>query len=253
MIYIVSPAKSLNFSDKSKIINNREPRFKDEADKLIKELKSYSPEEISSLMKISDKLGELNFYRFQKYELNPTKEAVYAFYGDVYRGLDIESLDEEDVLYSDKHLRILSGLYGVLRPLDRIKEHRLEMGTRLKNSKGKDLYEFWGDKILETLEVDLDNDKSKILINLASEEYSKSAKLDKLKNNYRVIAPIFKDYKNGKYKIISIYAKRARGLMARYLIENQIEDIESIKNFDYEGYRFSREKSNEDSLIFIRD
>ncbi|ERK31892.1 peroxide stress protein YaaA [Clostridium intestinale] len=253
MIYIVSPAKSLNFSDKSNAVSDRTPNFINESEKLIKELKKFSPEDICSLMKISEKLGELNFYRFQQYELNPVKEAIFAFHGDVYKGLDINSLKEEAVLYGDKHLRILSGLYGVLRPLDRIKEHRLEMGTKLKNKAGKDLYEFWGDKILEFLDNELSKEKTKVLVNLASEEYSKAAKIEELKKRYKVITPVFKDYKNGSYKIISIYAKRARGLMARYLIENEVDNIKGIKEFECEGYKYSEEKSNEDFLVFIRN
>lgn len=253
MIYIVSPAKSLNFIDKSNVVSDRTPNFIKESEKLIKELKKFSPEDICSLMKTSEKLGELNFYRFQQYELNPVKEAIFAFHGDVYKGLDINSLEEETVLYGDKHLRILSGLYGVLRPLDRIKEHRLEMGTKLKNRVGKDLYEFWGDKIVDFLDSELSKEDSKVLVNLASEEYSKAAKLEELKKKYKVVTPVFKDYKNGAYKIISIYAKRARGLMARYLIENEVDNIKGIKEFECEGYKYSEEKSNEDFLVFIRN
>lgn len=255
MIYIVSPAKSLDFKTPSRVTSDRLPNFIDNSKIIMKELKKLSPEKISSLMKISDKLGELNFYRYQAFDtsLEKTKEAIYAFIGEVYRGLDVGTLTEDDVLYADKHLRTLSGLYGIIKPLDRIKEYRLEMGTKLVNPKGKDLYEFWGENIHNALVKELSQQDSKVLVNLASEEYSKAVKLKKIKEKYKVVTPIFKDYKNGSYKIITIYAKKARGLMARFLIENRIENIEDMKNFESDGYKFSEEKSYEDYLVFIKD
>ncbi|MDD7794539.1 peroxide stress protein YaaA [Clostridium sp. 'White wine YQ'] len=254
MIYVISPAKTMNFKKQSKIESNQLPMFIKEAEIIMDELKKYAPEDISSLMKISDKLAELNFFRNQAFDdtLNNTKEAIFAFDGEVYKGLNVEEFSREDILYAQEHLRILSGLYGMIKPLDRIKEYRLEMGTKLKISNHKNLYDYWTEKITLGIIEELEQQKGNILINLASEEYSKVINLNKISHSFNVITPIFKDYKSGKYKIISFYAKKARGLMAKYLIENKIDSIEELNKFNLEGYKFSKTESNNSQLIFLR-
>jgi Uncharacterized protein conserved in bacteria len=254
MIYIISPAKTMDFRKQSKIESNHLPMFIKEAEIIMDELKRYAPEDISSLMKISDKLAELNFFRNQAFDgtLNNTKEAIFAFDGDVYKGLNAEELSKEDILYAQEHLRILSGLYGIIKPLDKIKEYRLEMGTKLTISKHKNLYDFWKGKITSEIIEELEKQKENVLINLASEEYSKVLDLNKLSEIGNVITPVFKDYRNGKYKIISFYAKKARGLMAKYLIENKVKSIKELKKFNLDGYKFSQKESNNSQLIFLR-
>ncbi|WP_238883271.1 peroxide stress protein YaaA [Clostridium sp. YIM B02551] len=254
MIYVISPAKTMDLKKQSKIESNKLPMFIKEAERIMDELKKYDPESISSLMKISNKLAELNFFRNQAFDstLTNTKEAIFAFDGDVYKGLSVEEFSKEDILYAQEHLRILSGLYGIIKPLDRIKEYRLEMGTKLKISNYKNLYDFWAEKITLGIIDELEQQKENILINLASEEYSKVINLNKISHSFNVITPIFKDYKSGKYKIISFYTKKARGLMAKYLIENKIDSIEELKKFNLEGYKFSQKESNNSQLIFLR-
>jgi cytoplasmic iron level regulating protein YaaA (DUF328/UPF0246 family) len=203
-------------------------------------------------MKLSDKLAALNMARFQTWQkpfnLENAKQALLAFKGDVYTGLDADTLDVAGLDFAQQHLRILSGLYGVLRPLDLMQAYRLEMGTKFANAKGKDLYQFWGSQLRESIESEL---KDGVLINLASNEYFKAVEAKKLKA--RIITPVFKDWKNGQYKIISFYAKKARGLMSRYIIDHSINDPENIKGFDSEGYRFSPEMSQADEWVFLRD
>jgi len=203
-------------------------------------------------MKLSDKLAALNMARFQTwlkpFNLDNAKQALLAFKGDVYTGLDADTLDEVGLEFAQQHLRILSGLYGVLRPLDLMQAYRLEMGTKFANKKGKDLYQFWGSQLRDSLEAEL---KEGVLINLASNEYFKAVEAKKLKA--RIITPIFKDLKNGQYKIISFYAKKARGLMSRYIIDHRLIKPESIKDFDSEGYRFSPEMSQADEWVFLRN
>ena len=179
-----------------------------------------------------------------------SKQAILAFNGDVYEGLDAPSLKPKALEYAQEHVRVLSGLYGVLKPLDLMQPYRLEMGTAFKNAVGKDLYAFWGDKITNALKQDLDKQKSKLLINLASDEYFKSVKADKL--GYPVIAPVFQDEKAGKYKIISFYAKRARGLMTRFIIDNKIDKADDLKDFDIEGYRYAPKESSDTKPVFRR-
>ncbi len=254
MLIIISPAKTLDF-DTSPITNEfTQPEFLKDSRKLILELKKLTPAEVSSLMKISDKLGTLSYLRFGEWKtpftLNNAKQALLAFKGDVYTGIDAESFSKQDLMFAQKHLRILSGLYGILKPLDLMQAYRLEMGTQFENKQGKDLYEFWGTKITDQINKDLKVSKSKYLINLASNEYFKSLQKDNI--NARIIVPVFKDYKNGKYKIISFFAKKARGLMSAYIIKNRLNNPEELKGFNIDGYKFYKSESSTTNLVFQR-
>ena len=253
MLMIVSPAKTLDFESPPSIQKYSQPVFLLQSKTLIAILAAYSDVDIAKLMKLSDKLAGLNVARYQSwtmpFDLENAKQAVLAFKGDVYTGLDAESLDAEGLAYAQEHLRILSGLYGILRPLDLMQAYRLEMGTKLSNAKGKDLYAFWDD----TLRLMLESEQALsdgVLINLASNEYSKAIQLKQFKG--RIITPIFKDWKNGQYKIISFYAKKARGLMSRYVIDQRLETPDGIKNFECDGYQFNAELSSGDDWVFIR-
>lgn len=252
MIVILSPSKTLDF-DKETTGKFTVPDFLDDSEVLIKELCKLSRGELSSLMELSDKLTELNYSRYRAFTRPFTKEnarqAIFAFKGDVYEGLEADNLSTDDIKYADNHLRMLSGLYGLLRPLDLIMPYRLEMGIALKNPKGKNLYEFWGDKITDKLNENLAK-QGKILVNLASNEYYKSVKPKKIEG--KIITPEFKENKNGQYKMIAIFAKRARGLMASYIIKNRIEDIAGLKSFDCEGYKYNSQLSTEDKPVFTR-
>lgn len=254
MILVISPAKTLDYETPANTQRFSQPDFLDESAELIDQLKTLSPSDISSLMSISDKLGVLNSNRFidwqKPFTPSNSKQAVLAFKGDVYEGISANSLSEDDLNWANDHLRILSGLYGLLRPLDLMQPYRLEMGTRFSNERGKNLYEFWGDKITSKLNQELANQKSPVLINLASNEYFKSVKPKLL--NAQVITPVFKDWKNDKYKIISFYAKKARGMMSAYIIKNRLEAPTDIKQFDTAGYAFSPEQSTESEWVFLR-
>jgi hypothetical protein len=252
MLMVISPAKTLDFDTPPVTQQHSQPRFLDDSAKLIKQLRTLSSADIASLMKLSDKLAGLNVARYESwqtpFDLDNAKQAVLAFKGDVYTGLEAETLTKAGFDYAQQHLRILSGLYGVLKPLDLIQPYRLEMGTKLDNPAGKDLYAFWGSKLRESLEQELEDE---VLINLASNEYFKAIEAKKLKA--RIITPAFKDWKNGQYKMISFYAKKARGLMSRYIIDNKLKDAEKIKHFDYDGYRFNEAMSEGDNWVFTRD
>lgn len=252
MLIVISPAKTLDFETKPTTSSHSQPRFITQSKTLINELRKLDVVQIAELMALSDKLAALNAARYESWQpefsLDNAKQALLAFKGDVYTGLDAETMNDADMDYAQQHLRILSGLYGVLKPLDLMQPYRLEMGTKLENAKGKDLYQFWGDDIKASIEADLDDG---VLINLASNEYFKSVQAKKL--NARIITPVFKDQKNGQYKMISFYAKKARGLMSRYIIDNKLTESEAIKQFDYEGYYFSETASNEDEWVFLRD
>jgi cytoplasmic iron level regulating protein YaaA (DUF328/UPF0246 family) len=252
LLIVISPAKTLDFETAPSTEKFSQPRFLPQSQKLINELKDLSTADIASLMKLSDKLAALNMARFQKWQkpfnLQNAKQALLAFKGDVYTGLDADTLDVAGLDFAQQHLRILSGLYGVLKPLDLMQAYRLEMGTKFANVKGKDLYQFWGSQLRESIESEL---KDGVLINLASNEYFKAVEAKKLKA--RIITPVFKDWKKGQYKIISFYAKKARGLMSRYIIDHSINEPESIKGFDSEGYQFSPEMSQADEWVFLRD
>jgi cytoplasmic iron level regulating protein YaaA (DUF328/UPF0246 family) len=259
MLMVISPAKTLDYETQPTTNKFTQPLFLEDSAELVNVLKEKSPTDISELMKISAKLGELNANRFQAWtapfdedqlEDLTVKQAVLAFKGDVYTGLDAETLSEDQLDFTQQHLRILSGLYGILRPLDLMRPYRLEMGTKLKNARGKNLYEFWGDNNVDYINQQLETLGSDVLVNLASTEYFKSVNTKKL--NGKLITPIFKDEKNGKYKIISFYAKKARGLMVRYAVDNRITQAEDLKAFDYQGYQYSPEESSDKEWVFKR-
>ncbi|MDM7859494.1 peroxide stress protein YaaA [Alteromonas sp. ASW11-36] len=250
MLVVLSPAKNLDVEPVSLSLPATQPELMSETRELVDTCKQLSPANLASLMRISDKLALLNAERFNSFEFPFTvenaKPAVLTFNGDVYTGLDAGSLSEDDLAFAQQHVRILSGLYGVLRPLDLMQAYRLEMGTKLDNPKGKNLYEFWGDKVTEQLNAE----QQPVLINLASNEYFKVVSKKTL--NARVITPVFKDTKNGKLKVISFFAKKARGLMARYIIENRVTDAEQLKQFNAAGYTFDATLSSDKELVFTR-
>ena len=254
MIIVLSPAKTLDYEFETDG-NHSVPSFLSQSSKLMGQLKKKEPKDIASLMGLSDKLATLNYDRYQSWTAskkasNDSKPSLLVFKGDVYQGLQAEDLTKKEMNFAQKHVRILSGLYGILRPLDLMKPYRLEMGTKLETSQGKNLYEFWGDKIQKNVLDELKNQKSDLLINLASKEYF--TVLGKVPEDVNVISPAFKDYKNGKYKIISFYAKKARGLMARWIIQNKVTDFENLKDFDVEGYKYSKSESTSTTPVFLR-
>lgn len=255
MLVLVSPAKTLDFDHPPKTQNFSLPCLLDHSQQLIDVCQKLTPTDIASLMKVSDKIAGLNYARFAEWDrnfsLNNAKQAIFAFKGDVYTGLDADTLSDANLQKAQLHLRILSGLYGLLKPLDLMQPYRLEMGTSLNNPKGKNLYEFWGDEITQAVNQSLSEQGDDILVNLASNEYFKSIKTQKI--NGMIITPIFKDCKNGQYKVISFYAKKARGLMARYIIENNIASIEQLINFDCHGYYYCEAASKPNSPVFLRD
>lgn len=254
MLLVLSPAKSLDYETPPTTKEHTLPDFITEASQLIGVLKKYSLKEIAELMGLSDKLAALNVARYEQWskkftEVN-SKQAILAFNGDVYEGLDAPTLSKKSLKFAQDHVRVLSGLYGVLRPLDLMQAYRLEMGTSLTNPKGKDLYAFWGDKVTNKLNEDLSKHKTKILLNLASDEYFKVVKPAKLSGE--IISPVFQDEKAGQYKIISFYAKRARGLMTKFIVENQIDQADALKDFDLEGYRYASKESTPTKPVFRR-
>ena len=255
MLAIISPAKTLDFESAVKNFPVSQPHFTDYSEQLIEVCRKLSPQDLSSLMSISDKLAGLNAARFAEWTKihneNNSRAALFAFKGDVYTGLDADSLSEDDVAFAQSHLRMLSGLYGLLKPLDLMQPYRLEMGTKLANPKGKDLYAFWGNVITQAIQQAIDEQGDNVLVNLASDEYYKSVKENQLKA--KIIKPVFLDNKNGKYKVISFYAKKARGLMCRYLIQNRLTEIEQLKEFDLGGYWFDSASSTETEFVFKRD
>lgn len=255
MLVVISPAKTLDFETQPFLQEASKPSFLNDSQELINTMKDYSPDDVGRLMKISQKLSELNVERYHDWHtpftLDNAKQAALAFKGDVYTGLDAQSLSEEDLQWSQDRLRILSGLYGALRPLDLMQAYRLEMGIKLENQRGKNLYEFWGEKITEHLNQQLKSLGNDLLINLASNEYFKAVQ-PKLING-SIISPEFKDSKNGQYKIISFYAKKARGFMTRWIIENRIESAEQLIDFNVAGYYYSDEHSTESKPVFLRE
>ena len=252
MLIVLSPAKSLDLETPPTTSLHSTPDFLDHSAQLIERMREFSPAEVGSLMGISDTLSALNVARYASWtpRLDDARQAIMAFNGDVYAGFEARSLQPAQLAYAQSQVRILSGLYGLLRPLDLIHPHRLEMGTRLSTARGKDLYAFWGDTITNGLNRTAREQGAKVLVNLASEEYFKSVKPRQL--DMPVIAPVFEDWKNGKYKIISFYAKRARGMLARYAAVNAIRDPEQLKQFDVDGYGFVPEASNDTSWVFRR-
>lgn len=254
MLTLISPAKTLDFETPAVTDTHTQADFLDHSAELIDQLKEQSPEDISALMKLSAKLSELNVQRFHDWCLpfmpDNAKAAILAFKGDVYTGLNAETFSDDDFTYGQSHLAILSGLYGLLRPLDLIQAYRLEMGTKFANSRGANLYTFWGSIITDEINKRLAATDSQILVNLASNEYFKAVKSKQL--NAELITPVFKDQKNGQYKIISFYAKKARGLMAAYIIQNKIQTVEELCQFDVAGYQFVAAESDAKTLTFKR-
>lgn len=254
MLLVVSPAKNLDFESPLATQQYSQPSLLEHSQLLIDRCLSLSPAEISSLMSISDKLAGLNAARFgqwsQPFDQNNARAAVLAFNGDVYTGLDAASFSEADFNFAQSHMRILSGLYGLLKPLDLMQAYRLEMGTKLDNVRGKNLYEFWGNIITDKLNEALAEQGDNMLINLASTEYFKSVKKKQLEAD--IITPSFKDWKNGQYKMISFFAKKARGLMARYIIQHQLTEVEQLKAFDLAGYQYNEEFSKGNDWVFTR-
>jgi len=253
MLMVVSPAKKLDYDSPLPTDKYTQPRFLENARELIDELKALEPHQVSSLMGISEPLGELNAQRYQEWHTPFTPDnarpCVLAFKGDVYEGMAPQTFSDKDFDFAQEHLRILSGLYGVLRPLDLMQPYRLEMGTKFENRRGKDLYAFWKETITNSLKEELQADDG-VLLNLASNEYFKA--VDHKNLNARIITPQFKDWKNGQYKMISFYAKKARGMMAAYVIQNKLTNPEDVQNFDTDGYAFNEELSSGDNWVFTR-
>lgn len=253
MIIVLSPAKKLDFESENLASDDGVPKLMKEARELAKHAKKLKAHDLKAMMGISDNLAELNVARFKAFKTPFTpanaRPALDAFKGDVYVGLDAASMNADDRAFANDHIRILSGLYGVLRPLDLMQAYRLEMGTKFKTDKGPNLYSFWDTKIAETLNADLKGDDA-VLVNLASNEYFKAVKKKALKA--RVITPTFKEIKDGKARVISFLAKKARGMMARYAVDNRLTDAEALKAFDLEGYRFDPKASTDSDWVFSR-
>lgn len=254
MLVAISPAKTLDYETALPSKKNSEPRLIQESQKLISVMRDYSSEELRQLMGVSEKIADLNVERFLAWSLpftpSNSRPAIFAFKGDVYEGLQAYNLKAADIDFAQKHLRILSGLYGVLRPLDLMQPYRLEMGIRLPTPSAKNLYGFWGDQVTDLLNQDLKKQKQKVLINLASNEYFKSVKKPLLDAD--IITPQFRDWKNGQYKMISFFAKKARGMMSRYIIDNRLQAPDELKSFDVAGYGYNPEFSRDNEWVFTR-
>jgi len=254
MIIVLSPAKKLDFQTPPTLAEHSQPRFLDQSQLLIEDLRQLSPSQLASLMKISDQLAVLNSTRYAEWAPPFTpenaKQAALAFNGDVYDGFDAPSLSPDDLRFAQKHLRILSGLYGLLRPLDLMQPYRLEMGTRLANARGRDLYAFWGERITDAIRSSIEEAHAKVLVNLASEEYFKSLQPKELP--VPVLQPVFEDWSGGRFRVISFYAKRARGLMARFAIVNRLTDAAGLKDFAVDGYAYADQVSSDRAWVFRR-
>jgi cytoplasmic iron level regulating protein YaaA (DUF328/UPF0246 family) len=254
MLIVISPAKTLDFDAAPAELKHTQPSMLKQSERLIDILTTKSPTDIEKMMKISPKLAELNVERYHTWSRPFTKknakQALLAFKGDVYTGLEAQNFSAADFEYAQSHLRILSGLYGVLRPLDLMQAYRLEMGIKLENPEGKNLYEFWGSSITDNINKQLKAINSKTLLNLASNEYFKSVKSQDVAGE--IVTPIFKDWKNGQYKIISFYAKKARGVMSAWVLQNQVTDLESLLTFDGDGYQYSQNDSDALNPVFLR-
>ena len=255
MLIVLSPAKTLDYETPPQTRKVTQPALLDRSAELVDDARKMAPDEIASLMGISANLAELNHRRFmdwqQPFTLDNAKQSVLAFKGDVYTGLEAENMSSADLGFAQKHLRILSGLYGLLRPLDLMQPYRLEMGLKFANRGGKNLYEFWGNDITDALNAQLKSLKSEVLVNLASNEYFRAVKPGAL--NAEVITPVFKDLKGGKYRVISFFAKKARGRMARYAIDKRLEDVSGLKKFRADGYRYNKAESTAREWVFTRD
>lgn len=254
MLTVISPAKTLDFESPINVKTATVPEHLANSKELISQLREMSPQQLGKLMGISRKLAELNTERFKSWQppfnTDNARQSLLAFKGDVYLGIDVEQYNTRDFNFAQKSLRILSGLYGVLRPMDLIQPYRLEMGTRLANKRGRDLYEFWGDKISHSLADELAGHRNKALVNLASNEYFKSVNPRLLPGT--VINPVFKEHHRGEYKVLSFFAKKARGYMASFIVKNRINKPEDLKSFDVDGYRFNENLSNDKNWVFTR-
>ena len=254
MLSLLSPAKKLNFDKLNRNCEASQPKFNEQASELAVIAAKLSSSELSDLMKISFKLAELNRDRFNQFSTTTqpeiSKQAAFAFAGDTYTGLDAEQIKQENAAFFQDNIRILSGIYGVLRPFDLIQPYRLEMGSKLQNPRGSNLYEFWGNQIAKALEHDLDQHENRTIVNLASEEYFRVVNVEAIRLG--VITPKFFEIKNGEQKIISFYAKKARGSMARFIVNNKITRPKDIKEFNQDGYIFNNEKSDEETYVFSR-
>jgi cytoplasmic iron level regulating protein YaaA (DUF328/UPF0246 family) len=255
MVAVISPAKTLDYETESPVDKTTDYRMADEAQSLVSVLRQYSVDDVKQLMKLSDALAELNVDRFKSWQPEMTgansKQALFAFKGDVYTGLSAYTLTKPQINAAQRQLRILSGLYGLLRPLDAIQPYRLEMGKPLQTSRGKNLYEFWGDSVTDLLNEDIQELGADYLINLASQEYFRAVKSSAV--CVPIITPIFKDEKNGEFKIISFFAKKARGLMIRYILDQQPTSLKSLKAFNYDGYKFCEDESDQLNWVFKRN
>ncbi|MDF2379637.1 MAG: peroxide stress protein YaaA [Candidatus Gracilibacteria bacterium] len=255
MIALLSPSKTQDFETDYSAVKSTQLRFKDQSLELIELLKQYSPDEISKLMKLSQNLSELNTDRYSSYQKDfrqaETQQALMAFIGDVYTYIEVHQYDQKDFEFAQDHVRIISGLYGLVRPLDRIQTYRLEMKTALKNDKGKNLYAFWGSELREILEKDLSQQGDQVIVNLASMEYSKALQLSQI--HAEVVTPVFKEKKSGKeLSIIALYAKEARGMMTNFIIKNRLQKPEQLKAFDQTGYVYQEELSENGEMVFVR-
>jgi cytoplasmic iron level regulating protein YaaA (DUF328/UPF0246 family) len=255
MLALISPAKKLNFEAASTLFNHSQPRFIENASKLAASARKLSRSQLANSMKISDNLADLNYKRFQSFktpfDLSNAKQAAFVFNGDTYLGLQATTFSKTDFKFAQDHLRILSGLYGLLRPLDLIQPYRLEMGARFSPPNKRDLYDFWATQLTETINIELESHTHKNIINVASNEYFKV--IDKKKLCGHLITPVFKEIKDGEARTIGMYAKQARGMMARYMIQNQIEDAEGLKKFNLGGYKFQKNQSDSNKWIFTRN
>ncbi len=255
MLMLISPAKKLDYQSSNTTSSHTRPQFVKQVQELVKIMRGYSPEELAGLMKLSDKLAGLNAARFAQWQddftLENSRPALLAFMGDVYAGMDAASFSQEQLEFAQRHLRILSGLYGILRPLDLMQPYRLEMGTKLANNYGTNLYQFWGDSLTQHINDYMQQQQLSTLLNLASNEYFKAIQPSKLAAN--LVNVDFRDKKDGQYKIISFYAKKARGMMVRYVVENKVSSVSQLQHFDSAGYYFSAELSSPTHLVFLRD
>jgi len=254
MLILLSPAKTLDFETAPRTRQVTTPAFLDDSQKLVETLKKYKPKKLGKLMNLSDNLAQLNVERYESWATpfpdGVARPSIQAFRGDVYLGLDADTMSLNDIKRAQKHIRILSGLYGVLKPLDMMLPYRLEMGTALKTRRGKNLYEFWGTRITDSLNEELQAFSSPLVVNLASNEYFKSVKKPLL--SAPLVEPVFKDEKEAGYKVISFFAKKARGAMARYLVENKATGVEDLYDFNGLGYKFNKKASSEGSPVFLR-
>lgn len=254
MITILSPSKTQDFSGNGLPDLHSQPVLLQQSEVLVKELQKQSTADISKLMEVSDKIADLNWERFQQFSTpfspDNARQALFAFKGDVYTGIDLKNYRQQELEFAQNHLRILSGLYGLLRPLDLIQPYRLEMKIKLQNPRGKDLYTFWGNRLTEALNEALSGQENKVLVNLASNEYFKAIRKKELKAD--IVTPVFKEFKNGKYSTIAIFAKKARGLMTDFIIKNKIDQPEELKTFHQAGYEYSETHSKANEWVFIR-